>query len=171
MKTAAAKAIALLAREDVPDEVVSAYGGERPKYGKNYIIPSTFDPRLIKVIPAAVAEAAIKSGVARKKINNIDEYKDQLANRLDPSMSLMQGINAKIKKTKKTVIFAEGEDENMLKAAIEFGKNKLGKSIVIENEKRVKETLLKIGLDENYKIDIINSTDKAKRERYVNTRA
>jgi len=168
MKTAAAKAIALLAREDVPDEVVSAYGGERPKYGKNYIIPSTFDPRLIKVIPAAVAEAAIKSGVARKKINNIDEYKDQLANRLDPSMSLMQGINAKIKKNQKTVIFAEGEDENMLKAAIEFGKNKLGKSIVIGNEKRVKETLLKIGLDENYKIDIINSTDKAKRERYVN---
>ena len=98
MKIAAAKAIALLARENVPDEVVSAYGGDRPKYGKNYIIPSTFDPRLMSVIPAAVAEAAMKSGVARKKINDLEAYKDRLSNRLDPSMSLMQGINAKIKK-------------------------------------------------------------------------
>ena len=79
MKVAAANAIALLAREDVPDEVVSAYGGERPKYGKNYIIPSTFDPRLVRIIPSAVAEAAIKSGVARKKIENLEIYKDQLS--------------------------------------------------------------------------------------------
>ena len=122
MKVAAAKAIALLAREDVPDEVVAAYGGDRPKYGKNYIIPSTFDPRLISVIPLAVAKAAIKSGVARKKLQNFEEYKDQLINRLDPSMSVMQGINAKVRRNPKRVIFAEGEDENMLKAAIEFGK-------------------------------------------------
>ena len=96
MKIAAADAIAKLAREDVPDEVVSAYGGERPKYGKNYIIPSTFDPRLVRIIPSAVAEAAIKSGVARKKIENLEIYKDQLSARLDPSMSLMQGVNAKV---------------------------------------------------------------------------
>ena len=101
MKVAAANAIALLAREDVPDEVVSAYGGDRPKYGKDYIIPSTFDPRLISVIPSAVAQAAMKSGVARKKIDDIDLYKDQLTNRLDPSMSLMQGINAKVRKIQK----------------------------------------------------------------------
>jgi Malic enzyme len=151
MKVAAARAIALLAREDVPDEVVSAYGGERPKYGKNYIIPSTFDPRLVRIIPSAVAEAAMKSGVARKRIENLEGYKDQLAARLDPSMSLMQGINAKVKKSPKKVVFAEGEDENMLKAAIEFGKTKLGKPVVIGNEKRVKETLKKIGLDENLK--------------------
>jgi malate dehydrogenase (oxaloacetate-decarboxylating)(NADP+) len=167
MKVAAAKAIALLARENVPDEVVSAYGGDRPRYGKNYIIPSTFDPRLISVIPAAVAEAAINSGVARKKINDFDLYKDQLSNRLDPSMSLMQGINAKIRKNPKKVIFAEGEDENMLKAAIEFGRNKLGIPILIGAEKRIKEQLKKIGLDENYKIEIVNSTDKTKREKYV----
>ena len=80
-------------------------------------------------------------------------------------MSLMQGINAKVKKSPKKVVFAEGEDENMLKAAIEFGKTKLGKPIVIGNEKRVKETLKKIGLDENFKIDIINSTDKEKRRK------
>ena len=167
MKVAAANAIALLAREDVPDEVVSAYGGDRPKYGKDYIIPSTFDPRLISVIPAAVAQAAMKSGVARKKITDIDLYKDQLANRLDPSMSLMQGINAKVRKNPKRVIFAEGEDENMLKAAVEFGKNKLGTPILIGTEKRIKEQLKKIGLDENHKIQIINSTDNDKRKKYV----
>ena len=132
---------------------------------KEYIIPSTFDPRLISVIPSAVALAAMKSGVARK-IENIDLYRDQLTNRLDPSMSLMQGINAKVRKPK-TVVFAEGEDENMLKAAIEFGKNKLGRPIVIGSEKRVRETLNKIGLDQNYKIEIINSTDKEKRDKYV----
>ncbi len=167
MKVAAATAIAMLAREDVPDEVVSAYGGDRPKYGKNYIIPSTFDPRLISVIPSAVAKAAMNTGVARKKIENFDNYKDQLANRLDPSMSLMQGINAKVRKNPKKVIFAEGEDENMLKAAIEFGKNKLGIPILIGTEKRIREQLNKIGLDENHKIEIVNSTDKIKREKYV----
>ncbi|OUV60763.1 MAG: NADP-dependent malic enzyme [Candidatus Pelagibacter sp. TMED128] len=167
MKVAAAKAIASLAREDVPDEVVSAYGGDRPKYGKEYIIPSTFDPRLISVIPSAVAEAAMKSGVARIKIKDLDAYKDELTNRLDPSMSLMQGINAKVRKNPKKVIFAEGEDENMLKAAIEFGKNKLGTPILIGAEKRIREQLKKIGLDENYKIEIVNSTDKEKREKYV----
>ena len=167
MKVAAAKAIALLAREDVPDEVVSAYGGERPRYGKDYIIPSTFDPRLISVIPSAVAEAAMKSGAARKKIADLEVYRDQLTNRLDPSMSLMQGINAKLRKNPKRVVFAEGEDENMLKAAIEFGKNKLGTPILIGAEKRIREQLKKIGLDENYKIEIINSTDKVKREKYV----
>ena len=167
MKIAAANAIALLAREDVPDEVVSAYGGDRPKYGKEYIIPSTFDPRLISVIPAAVAEAAMKSGVARKKIENFDDYKDELTNRLDPSMSLMQGINAKIKKNLKRVIFAEGEDKNMLKAAVEFGKNKLGIPILIGAENRIREQFKKIGLDENYKIEIVNSTDKEKRQKYV----
>ena len=167
MKVAAANAIALLARENVPDEVVSAYGGDRPRYGKDYIIPSTFDPRLISVIPSAVAKAAMKSGVARKNISDIELYKDQLTNRLDPSMSLMQGINAKVRKSPKRVIFAEGEDENMLKAAIEFGRNKLGTPILIGAEKRVKEQLKNIGLDENYKIEIVNSTDKEKREKYV----
>ena len=167
MKVAAAKAIAKLAREDVPDEVVSAYGGDRPKYGKDYIIPSTFDPRLISEIPAAVAEAAIKSGVARKEIKDFEIYKDELTNRLDPSMSLMQGINAKVRKNPKRVIFAEGEDENMLKAAIEFGKNKLGSPILIGAEKRIREQLKKIGLDENHNIEIVNSTDREKRDKYV----
>ena len=101
MKVAAAHAIAELAREYVPDEVVAAMGGERPIYGKEYIIPSTFDPRLISVIPVAVAKAAIKSGVARKKIENFEIYKEQLKQRLDPSTTIMQGVNTQIKNLKK----------------------------------------------------------------------
>ena len=122
MKVAAVNAIAGLARERVPDEVVAAMGGERPVYGKDYIIPSTFDPRLISVIPLAVAKAAIKTGVARKKIENFDSYFEQLKNRLDPTVAVMQGINSQIKKTQKKVVFADGEDENNLKAAIAFKK-------------------------------------------------
>ena len=85
MKIAAAHAIAELAREDVPDEVVAAMGGERPHYGKNYIIPSTFDPRLISIIPSAVAKAAMDTGVARKKLKALKLYKEQLKQRLDPT--------------------------------------------------------------------------------------
>ena len=101
MKVAAVHAIATLARERVPDEVVAAMGGERPHYGKDYIIPSTFDPRLISVIPLAVAKAAIKSGVARKNIEDFNQYSETLKNRLDPSVAVMQGINSQIKKIRK----------------------------------------------------------------------
>ena len=167
MKVAAANAIAKLAREDVPDEVVAAMGGERPHYGKNYIIPSTFDPRLINVISVAVAKAAIASGVARKKIDDFEIYIDQLKQRLDPSVTIMQGINSLIKKTPKRVIFAEGEDESTLKAAIAFKTNRLGIPIIVAKEKRVKERMHEIGLDENYELEITNSTDKAKREKYT----
>ena len=125
MKTAAADAIAKLAREIVPEEVAAAMGGETPSYGKEYIIPSTFDPRLISVIPVAVAKAAMSSGVARKNIENFDIYSEQLKQRLDPSVTIMQGINSKIKKNKKRVVFADGEDENTLKAAIAFKNSNL----------------------------------------------
>jgi len=166
MKAAAAFAIAKLAREYVPDEVVAAMGGERPKYGKEYIVPSPFDPRLISVIPVAVAKAAIKSGVARRKIENFETYKDQLKQRLDPSTTIMQGVNTQIKKAQKKVVFADGEDENTLKAAIAFKSNGLGIPILIAKKEIVKQRLKEIGLDENYKIEIINSTDKEKREIY-----
>ena len=167
MKVAAAKAIAQLAREEVPDEVIAAYGGERPRYGKEYIIPSTFDPRLISVIPAAVAEAAMKSGVARIKIKDIEKYKEDLSRRLDPSMNIMQGINAQIKKSQKRVVFAEGEDPNILKAAVAFKNSKLGIPILIGKEEKVKEQLKNIGLDENFKIEIISSKNTEKREKYT----
>ena len=138
MKVAAAEAIAKLAREDVPDEVVAAMGGERPHYGKDYIIPSTFDPRLISVIPAAVAKAAIESGVARKKIDNFEIYKEQLKQRLDPTVTIMNGINNLIKNKQKRIVFADGEDENTLKAAIAFKNSKLGIPILVGKNQRLK---------------------------------
>ena len=161
-------AIAALAREDVPDEVVAAMGGERPKYGKEYIIPSTFDPRLISEIPVAVAKAAIKSGVARKEIKDFEVYKEQLKQRLDPSVTIMQGINSQIKKTQKKIVFADGEDENTLKAAIAFKNSKLGIPILVGKKSKIKEQLKNIGYSENFNIEITNSTDKKKREKYVN---
>ena len=167
MKVAAAKAIASLARENVPDEVAAAMGGgERPRYGKEYIIPSTFDPRLISVIPLAVAKAAIKSGVARKKIENFEVYKEQLKQRLDPSVTIMQGINNQIKKSQKKVVFADGEDENTLKAAIAFKNSGLGIPILIGKKDKIKERLKEIGLSESFNIEISNSTDKKKRVEY-----
>ena len=168
MKTAAAKAIAELAREIVPEEVAAAMGGETPSYGKEYIIPSTFDPRLISVIPVAVAKAAMESGVARKNIENFEIYSELLKQRLDPSVTIMQGINSQIKKTKKRVVFADGEDENTLKAAIAFKNSNLGIPIIVAKEKVVKERLKEIGYGDDFDIEIINSTNKEKREKYVN---
>ena len=167
MKIAAANAIARLAKEDVPDEVIAAMGGERPHYGKNYIIPSTFDPRLISVIPAAVAKAAIETGVARKKIDNFDVYKDQLNQRLDPTVTIMQGVNTYIKKKQKKVVFADGEDENTLKAAIAFKNSELGIPILVGKEELIKNQIKKIGYNENFDIEIVNSKDTLKREKYV----
>ena len=167
MKVAAAHAIAQLAKEDVPDEVVAAMGGERPHYGKEYIIPSTFDPRLISVIPAAVAKAAMDSKVARIAIDNFETYKEQLKQRLDPTVTIMQGINSYIKKKPKKVVFADGEDENMLKAAIAFKNSKLGTPILIGKEEKVKDQIKKIGYNEDFDIEIVNSKDGAKREKYV----
>ncbi len=168
MKVAAANAIAKLAREDVPDEVVAAMGGDRPKYGKDYIIPSTFDPRLISVIPAAVAKAAMDSGVAKKPIKDFEAYRDQLKQRLDPSVTIMQGINSHIKKNQKRIVFADGEDENTLKAAIAFKNSKLGTPILIGKKSKIKERIKEIGYNENFDIEIVNSENKEKREKYVN---
>jgi malate dehydrogenase (oxaloacetate-decarboxylating)(NADP+) len=167
MKVAAANAIAKLARQDVPDEVVAAMGGDRPKYGKDYIIPSIFDPRLISEIPPAVAKAAMDSGVARKSINDFEVYKEQLKQRLNPSVTIMQGINSYIKKNQKRIVFADGEDENTLKAAIAFKNSKLGIPILVGKKEKIKEQINKIGYSDDFNIDIINSQDTKKREKYV----
>ena len=167
MKIAAAHAIAELARAEVPDEVVAAMGGERPHYGKNYIIPSTFDPRLISIIPSAVAKAAMDTGVARKKIESFELYKDQLKQRLDPTTTIMQGINSLIKRNQKRIVFADGEDENTLKAAIAFKSSGLGVPILIGKEEKIKEQIKNIGYSDNFDIEIINSKDTSKREKYV----
>ena len=168
MKIAAAKAIAKLARENVPDEVVAAMGGDRPHYGKDYIIPSTFDPRLISVIPEAIAKAAMSTGVARKKIEDFELYKDQLKQRLDPTVTIMQGINTYIKKNQKKIVFADGEDENTLRAAIAFKNSKLGIPILVGKENKIKEQIKNIGYNENFDIQITNSKDVKKRNKYVN---
>ena len=167
MKVAAANAIAKLAREDVPDEVAAAMGGDRPRYGKNYIIPSTFDPRLISIIPSAVAKAAMDSGVARKEIKDFEIYKEQLKQRLNPSVTIMQGINSYIKKNQKRIVFADGEDKNTLKAAIAFKNSKLGIPILVGKKEKIKEQINEIGYNDDFDIEIINSQDKEKREKYV----
>ena len=166
MKIAAAKAIADLAKEDVPDEVVAAYGGERPKFGKNYIIPSPFDPRLIRNVSAAVAEAAMKSGVAQKKIEDIAAYKDSLAARLDPSVGFLQNIYAQVRKKQKRVIFAEGEEESMLRAAIDFKNNGLGTPVLIGSSEKISQQLKDLGLTLDKSIEIHNSKDEKQRQRY-----
>ena len=168
MKVAAVKAIASLARERVPDEVVAAMGGERPTYGREYIIPSTFDPRLISVIPVAVAKAAIKSGVARKKIEDFNIYSEKLKQRLDPSVTIMQGINNQIRKNPKRVVFADGEDEETLKAAIAFKNAGLGIPILIAKEEIIKKKLKEIGYSENFNIEVVNAKkNKPLREKYI----
>ena len=168
MKVAAVRAIASLARERVPDEVVAAMGGERPTFGREYIIPSTFDPRLISVIPVAVAKAAIKTGVARKKIENFNIYSEQLKQRLDPSVTIMQGINNQIKKNQKKVVFADGEDEDTLKAAIAFKNAGLGIPLIVAKEEIVKKKLKEIGYGENFNIEIVNAKkNKLLREKYI----
>jgi malate dehydrogenase (oxaloacetate-decarboxylating)(NADP+) len=167
MKIAAARAIADLAKEDVPDEVVAAYGGERPKFGKNYIIPSPFDPRLIRNVSAAVAEAAMKSGVAQKKIEDIAAYKDSLAARLDPSAGFLQNIYAQVRKKQKRVIFAEGEEESMLRAAIDFKNNGLGTPVLIGSSEKIAQQLKDLGLTLDKSIEIHNSKDEKQRQKYT----
>ena len=114
-----------------------------------------------------MAKAAIKSGVARRKIENFSLYSEQLKQRLDPSVTILQGINSKVKKNQKTVVFADGEDENTLKAAIAFKIGGLGTPIIIAKENIVKQRLKEIGYGENLDIKIVNSTDKKLRAKYV----
>ena len=120
MKIAAAYAIAALAREDVPDEVSAAYRGRRLRYGPNYLIPTPFDPRLIVAVPSAVAQAAMSSAVARVPIGDGEHYRDQLRARLDPTASRMQLIVDRVRAHPKRVVFAEGEEEKTIRAALSW---------------------------------------------------
>jgi malate dehydrogenase (oxaloacetate-decarboxylating)(NADP+) len=148
MKVAAAEALAALAREDVPDEVAAAYRGSRPVYGPDYIIPVPFDPRLISRVSRAVAEAAIKTGVARREIKDLDHYSYQLSARLDPSASLLQTITAAVRAKPKRVVFAEGEDEAVIRAAFAFQNSGLGKALLVGRADVVRKGFAHIGLDE-----------------------
>ncbi|HVZ68985.1 MAG TPA: NADP-dependent malic enzyme [Rhizomicrobium sp.] len=148
MKIAAARALAELAREDVPDEVALAYRGARPVYGPDYIIPVPFDPRLISRVSSAVAEAAVRTGVARREMKDADAYRYQLSARLDPSALLFQSITASVRANPKRVVFAEGEEESVIRAAASFQNSGLGKAILVGREEVIKERVKGAGIDE-----------------------
>ena len=167
MKIAAARAIADLAKEDVPDEVANAYPGQRPQYGPDYIIPSPFDPRLISRVPPAVAKAAMDTGVARKAVVDMDRYTSELSARLNPSAGLLQKIFQDVKENPKRVIFTEGEEEDMIRAAAIFLNNGMGKPILIGREEIIKEKMSEIGLDFYSQMEIQSTRNKEAHDRYA----
>ncbi len=167
MKLAAAKALAELAREDVPDEVMAAYHGRQLKFGPNYIIPTPFDPRLIASIPPAVAQAAIETGVARKPIEDMAAYKTKLAQRLDPTASLLQNLQSTVRANPRTIVFCEGEDPAVIRAAVQFQQLELGKSILVGREDLVKRNMQLVGIDPEYNIQIHNARLSEKNFEYT----
>jgi malate dehydrogenase (oxaloacetate-decarboxylating)(NADP+) len=156
MKIAAAKALAELAREDVPDEVAAAYGA-RPKYGAEYIIPVPFDPRLISHVPPAVAKAAMDSGVARKPIVDMDAYRQALRTRRDPVAGVLARVFDRLRRNPKRVVFAEGEEEQVIRAAASFVQQGLGTAQLVGREERVRETARTTGIELGGGIEIINA--------------
>ncbi|WP_417677969.1 NADP-dependent malic enzyme [Roseibium sp.] len=149
MKVACAHALADLAREEVPDEVAAAYRGNRPKFGPEYIIPVPFDPRLISAIPPAVAQAAMDSGVARRPIVDMDRYREELSARRDPVAGTLQRIFSKVRQMPKKVVFAEGEEEPVIRAAASFVAQGLGEAILIGREDEIKQMAQSAGVDIN----------------------
>ena len=166
MKIAAAEAIAELAREDVPDEVAAAYKGNRPIYGPDYIIPVPFDPRLISHVPTAVAKAAMDTGVARRPIIDEQAYRNVLRARLDPTAGSLQLILDEARTSPRRVVFAEGEEEKVIRAAIEFQKAGYGIPILIGRESEVRNTMAEIGVDGLDSVEIYNAREMENREKY-----
>ncbi|HEY5106608.1 MAG TPA: NADP-dependent malic enzyme [Caulobacteraceae bacterium] len=159
MKIACAKALAALAREDVPDEVAAAYHGLQLKFGPQYIIPTPFDPRLIHYIPPFVAQAAMDSGVARRPIVDMDAYRDSLARRLDPTAGFLQKISGAVQSgPAKRIVFAEGEEPSVIRAAYAFQVQGLGAAVLVGREDLVRENMRLAGLDPaEVKLEVINA--------------
>ena len=156
MKVAAAQALAELAREDVPDEVAAAYHGARPTFGREYIIPTPFDPRLISFVPPLVAQAAMDTGVARKPITDMDAYRKSLVRRADPSAAFLQGVQARCREVQRRIVFAEGEEPAVVRAAWSFKNQGLGQPILIGREAQVEATMEQMGVPAG-SLDIINA--------------
>jgi malate dehydrogenase (oxaloacetate-decarboxylating)(NADP+) len=156
MKVAAAQALAELAREDVPDEVAAAYHGARPSFGREYIIPTPFDPRLISFIPPFVAQAAMDTGVARKPIADMDTYRNSLKRRADPSAAFLEGVQARAKDLQRRIVFAEGEEPAVVRAAFSFKNQGLGQPILIGREAQVERTMEQMGVPAGT-LEIINA--------------
>ncbi|MGB1539357.1 MAG: phosphate acyltransferase, partial [Rickettsiales bacterium] len=157
MKIAAAHALAKLAREEVPDEVLAAYSGRKLQYGPDYIIPTPFDPRLITTIPPAVAEAAVKSGVARKPIECMKQYKRELQARRDPTTDMMHVLFEKVKANPQRMIFAEGEEEKVIRAAMQWRDNGYGEPILVGRKERIDEAMKRMGVSGQNDIRIANA--------------
>jgi malate dehydrogenase (oxaloacetate-decarboxylating)(NADP+) len=167
MKIAAAEALARLAREDVPDEVAAAYSGERLTYGPDYIIPAPFDPRLIWAVPSAVAKAAMDSGVARKPILDMDAYKRSLRARLDPTAAGLEQIFERVRAEPKRVVFAEGEDEKTIRAALLFRESGYGTPVLVGREERIQSTMSGMGLSSPEGLEIHNARLSHHNKRYT----
>ena len=157
MKLACAQALADLARQDVPEEVAAAYHGKRPQYGPEYIIPAPFDPRLISEIPPYVAQAAMDTGVARKPIEDMQAYKNSLVRRQDPTASLLQGIQSSVIDNPKTIVFAEGEEPAVIRAAHAFQQRGLGKAILIGREQPILDNMKLLGMENDGTLEILNA--------------
>ena len=167
MKIAAARALAELAREDVPDEVAAAYRGNRPRFGPGYIIPVPFDPRLITTIPSAVAEAAMKSGVARRPIVDMEGYRAQLTARRDPFASILQQVTARVRRQPKRVVFAEGEEEQVIRAAVSFVNQRLGTAVLVGRDEKIHEAAEAAGIEIREGVEIANAGLSKRREAYA----
>ncbi len=166
MKIACAEALAALAREDVPDEVAMAYG-KKLTFGRDYIIPTPFDPRLIHRIPTAVARAGMKTGVARRPIVDMDAYEVSLKSRMDPTASILRGLNARARANQSTVVFAEGDDPRVLRAAVLYQRSGLGRALIVGRADDVKEKLTAEGLaDAVEELTIVNAANTPHLETY-----
>ena len=166
MKIAAARALAALAREDVPDEVAAAYG-MRPKYGPDYIIPVPFDPRLISAIPPAVAQAAMDTGVARKPIVDMDAYRQTLRSRRDPVAGVLARVFERLKRQPKRVVFAEGEEEQVIRAAASFVEQGLGTALLVGREDRVRATATNTGIELGEGLSVVNARLSRRNAEYA----
>jgi malate dehydrogenase (oxaloacetate-decarboxylating)(NADP+) len=168
MKIACARALADLAREEVPDEVALAYG-TKLSFGRDYIIPTPFDPRLIYRIPPAVARAGMDTGAARRPIVDMDGYELSLKTRMDPTASILRGINARARSAQARIIFAEGDDERVLRAAVLYQRQGFGKSIVVGRESDVRQRLEAAGLgDAAGELEVVNAANTEHLEDYKN---
>jgi malate dehydrogenase (oxaloacetate-decarboxylating)(NADP+) len=167
MKVAAAEALAKLAREDVPDEVDRAYSGRRLRYGPEYVVPVPFDPRLIVEVSAAVAKAAMDSGVAKKMITDMAEYKRSLSGRLDPTSHWLQSLFEQVKANPQRIVFAEGEEERTIRAAVVYRDNGYGTPILIGREEQVRETMKSLGIANTDGLEIHNARLSTKNAPYT----
>ena len=166
MKIACAHALANLAREDVPDEVALAYG-KNLSFGRDYIIPTPFDPRLIFRVPPAVAKAGMDTGAARRPIIDMEAYELSLKTRMDPTANILRGINARARANQARMIFAEGDDPRVLRAAVMYQRSGLGKSLVVGRQDDVKAKLEKAGMaDAVREIEVVNAANTTHLEEY-----